>query len=99
MGSGIWSTTTYTTRATARKRSGRTAFDYSDTTTRTRPRAEWRAHPSLDPRGVKVRESRDSAEHPASVALAVLFDVTGSMGQIPVTLQEKLPELLGLLIR
>ena len=28
-----------------------------------------------------------------------MFDVTGSMGSIPVTLQKKLPELLGLLLR
>ena len=28
-----------------------------------------------------------------------MFDVTGSMGSIPVTLQRKLPELLGLLLR
>jgi hypothetical protein len=99
MGSGIWSTDTYSTRAAARKRAGRTAFDYSATMLHSRPRSAWRAHPSLDPLGVTVRESRDSAEHPASVALGVLFDITGSMGQIPVTLQEKLPELLGLLVR
>jgi hypothetical protein len=99
MGSGIWSTTTYTTREEARKLSGRAAFDYSDTMRRTHPRSAWRAHPSLDPRGVRMRESRDSAEHPASVAVAVFFDVTGSMGHIPVTLQQKLPELLGLLVR
>ena len=34
-----------------------------------------------------------------STAIAVMFDVTGSMGSIPVTLQKKLPELLGLLLR
>jgi len=30
---------------------------------------------------------------------AVLFDVTGSMGQVPRALQQKLPQLLGLLLR
>jgi hypothetical protein len=46
-----------------------------------------------------MRESRDSDEHPESLAIAVLFDVTGSMGHVPRTLQSKLPDLLGLLMR
>ena len=99
MGSGTWSTTTYTTREEARRLAGRSAFAYSDTITSSTPRHEWRAHKALDPKGVTMRESRDSVEHPESVGIGVLFDVTGSMLGIPVTLQQKLPELLGLLIR
>jgi hypothetical protein len=41
------------------------------------------ARTSLDPKDIKVRESRDSEANPASTALMVVFDVTGSMGQIP----------------
>jgi hypothetical protein len=48
---------------------------------------------------VTMRESRDCAEHPRSLAIAVLFDVTGSMGAVPRVLQAKLPQLLGLLLR
>lgn len=38
--------------------------------------------PLLDPRGV-VREARDSTEHPASLPIVFVLDVTGSMGRIP----------------
>ena len=47
----------------------------------------------------KRRESRDSAAHPESLAIAVIFDETGSMGGVPVVLQKKIPELMGLLLR
>lgn len=65
-------------------------------------------HERLDPKaanrrgahtGLNVREALDSAEHPAATPIAVLFDVTGSMGQVPRVLQAKLPQLHGLLQR
>jgi hypothetical protein len=92
MGSGIWSTNVYDAASRYRAASGRSAFAYSDSGART-------VHPKLDPRGVTVRESRDSDEHPDSLAIAVLFDVTGSMGHVPRVLQTKLPQLLRLLLR
>jgi hypothetical protein len=92
MGSGIWSTDVYDAAARYRKASGTSAFAYSDGGARA-------VHPTLNPYGVTRRESRDSDEHPASVAIAVLFDVTGSMRAVPRVLQTKLPQLLGLLLR
>jgi hypothetical protein len=92
MGSGRWSTDVYTAAADYRAASGQSAFAYSDGGART-------VHPDLDPRGVFMRESRDSDEHPFSTPIAVLFDVTGSMGNVPRVLQTKLPQLLGLLTR
>ncbi len=91
MGSGMWSTDVYDAADRYRRAAGTSAFAYSDSGAR-------KVHPALDPRGV-VRESRDSAEHPQSTPIAVLFDVTGSMGQVPRTLATKLPQLLGLLLR
>ncbi|MFV2108881.1 hypothetical protein [Micromonospora sp. LOL_015] len=92
MGSGAWSTDVYRAASAYRKATGASAFAYSDGGART-------VHPTLDPCGVAARESRDSTEHPQSLAVAVLFDVTGSMGGVPRTLQQKLPQLLGLLLR
>lgn len=40
-------------------------------------------HPLMNPKGVKLRESRDSADHPASLGIVFALDVTGSMGEIP----------------
>jgi hypothetical protein len=98
MGSGRWSTNIYDEHKRYKAASGKSTFDYSDAM-HTTGRDAWRAHDSLNPKGVKMRESRDSAEHPDSTAVVVMFDVTGSMGGIPVTLQKKLPNLLGLLLR
>ncbi|MDL4817958.1 hypothetical protein [Actinomadura opuntiae] len=92
MGSGNWSTDVYAARASYRASTGASAFAYSDG-------GATAVHSDLDPHGVTVRESRDSDDHPESLAIGVLFDVTGSMGTVPRTLQTKLPDLLGLLLR
>jgi hypothetical protein len=92
MGSGTWSTNVYDAAASYRAATGASAFAHSDG-------GATAVHDDLNPFGVTVRESRDSDEHPESLALAVLFDVTGSMGNVPRTLQSKLPGLLGLLMR
>jgi len=97
MGGGAWSTNVYDAAASYRASTGASAFAYSD---RMRGAAGgMKIHPSLDPKGVRVRESRDSDEHPTSLAISVLFDVTGSMGSVPRELQAKLPSLFGLLLR
>src|SRR4051812_12621010 len=55
-------------------------------------------HPLMDPKGVRVRECRDSAEHPASLGIAFALDVTGSMGEIPDLLaRRELPNFMKIL--
>jgi hypothetical protein len=58
-----------------------------------------RCHPLMDPKGVRVRESRDSEQHPKSLGVIFALDVTGSMGHIPDLLARKeLPTFMKLLM-
>ncbi|WP_458627053.1 hypothetical protein [Winogradskyella sp. PC D3.3] len=55
--------------------------------------------PEMDPANVRVRESRDSKEHPETVSIIVGLDVTGSMGFVPEHIvKEALPDLIGSLM-
>jgi hypothetical protein len=95
MGSGRWSTDVYEEMERARAARGESAFAHYD---RARASGKLEAHPTLNPIGVTFRESRDSDEHPQSNAIAVFLDVTGSMSRVPRVVQERLPQLLGLLL-
>jgi hypothetical protein len=97
MGGGSWSSNNYVRASRTRKASGIDDFDYD---TQVRSGKVETVHEDLDPTKMvnHIRESRDSDEHPESLPIAVIFDVTGSMGSIPRILQEKLPRLMDVVI-
>lgn len=95
MGSGRWSAASYHDRAVLRSKSGKDVFDYSDVSKRS---GVLRPHQTLDPQGLQMRESRDSAEHPESNAIIISLDVTGSMGKVVRGIHADLPHLHELLL-
>ncbi len=95
MGHSHWSDAAYQARQWRRRASNQTAFTYDQDV---RNSGIMRVHDLMNPYG-KTRESRDSREHPASLAIAVIFDVTGSMGSVPRVLQTKLGALMRLIIQ
>lgn len=97
MGGGSWTDDAYKARTSAIKAAGyKSAFTHdADVRVGKAPAL----NSKMDVKGVKFRESRDSVEHPISNAIAVLFDVTGSMSSIPALMRDKLPKLMGTLMR
>jgi hypothetical protein len=90
MGSGAWSANNYFSNARTRSAAGKDAFDYS---VRAQKAGQLVVHPSLNPYGMQLRESRDSAEHPDSNAILISLDVTGSMGAVVRGIHRDLPRL------
>ena len=93
MGNSTYSHDDYVSRSSYRVSHSIPVFKHThDVATGAAPKA---AHPSLEPKGVKVRESRDSAEHPIAIPIAVGMDVTGSMSTVPAIMEERLSKLMG----
>lgn len=98
MGSGTFNAASYKAAAATRAAIGEADFAYTQTQ-RYVPRDMRKAADVLNVYGVKLRESRDSDEHPESTPIVTLFDVTGSMKRVPEILQKQLGELFGILER
>ncbi len=97
MGGSSWSDDAYTTRTVDKMKSHGTSFAYDADIKH--GKVDAKVHATLDPNGLKVRESRDSAAHPTSNAIMVGLDVTGSMSAVIKVIHEKLPTLMGILLR
>ncbi len=97
MGGGSWDDREYNSRVSDRKKKGISDFAYDDTMRSSRAEDQ-KANPQMDPKSV-IRESRDSAAHPESLAIKVAIDVTGSMQNNPKIFQKALPRLMGLLLK
>jgi len=86
MGSSSYDSSVYHARMDHHKETHTDAFTHTDAITR--GLTSLAVHEKLDPSkpnkaGKLIRESFDSVEHPTSNAVAVLFDVTGSMKRVP----------------
>lgn len=95
MGGSVWSDAVYATNTADKAARGVPTFDHDHAVKTGRASG---VHDTLNIHN-KIREARDSAAHPESVPIGVIFDVTGSMCGVPRVMQEKLPQLMGLLLR
>jgi hypothetical protein len=98
MGGGSYSASTYEATRSYNSSHGIDDFVHTSSGATTTHESLDIAGKGLDGKGA-VRESRDSAEHPLSLPVAIFEDVTGSMASVPRLLLSKLPQLLGLLQR
>lgn len=80
------------------------AYSFSSRSTRTQDYAtksikevfkQSHVHESMDPKNIRLRESRDNEHNPNTLAIMLGLDITGSMGVIPkMLIGEGLPDMI-----
>lgn len=92
MGGGAWTTTAYSSYM----KSTKNIDDVSYLNSRSVDQFYTARHidPALDPKGVKVRECRDSEEHPNTIPVILGVDVTGSMGSACAAVARQLDKII-----
>lgn len=89
MGYSNWSDDAYTNLSSSKSYASKSADDIFSSS----------AKNDMLPKGLDVRESRDSDAHPESLAVMVFLDDTGSMGRIPENIvKNELPVLMNTII-
>lgn len=92
MGGGSWSRSAYTSLSMTK--------DYDSAKSIKDILKNIKTDDLMSPQDVTLRESRDSDEHPTSLAVMIWLDVTGSMYDIPLEfVKNSMPTLMGGLLK
>lgn len=91
MGGGAWTTSSYKSYV---KSTRGIDTDSINTASLNQFYTAHNIDPALDPKGVKIRECRDSDEHPNTIPVILALDVTGSMGSACAAVARQLDKII-----
>lgn len=92
MGGGAWTTSAYSSYMKSSR--GIDDVSYLNSASVNQFYTARSIDPALDPKGVKVRECRDSEEHPNTIPVILGLDVTGSMGSACAAVARQLDKII-----
>lgn len=92
MGGGSWTTASYNNYMKSSR--GIDNVDKINASTVNQFYTTRHLDPALDPKGIKIRECRDSEEHPTTIPVILGLDVTGSMGSACAAVARQLDKII-----
>lgn len=92
MGGGSWTTASYKSYVSSTR--GIDDVNTINTSNINQFYTSRKIDPALDPKGVKIRECRDSEEHPNTIPVILALDVTGSMGSACAAVARQLDKII-----